>query len=194
MRLPSFARGAAVAAAFAIAFAGTACDSGPDEIRTVADFDAAPCLLFTEDAMRRTVADPYARLAGVEPTLVKSEAADVGQDTRACVYTFEAGGPAQVPQVGQMTVTVAHHRNGSQPLAICVAGAAQRAAGYRLQQIGDQACMTPTSDLWMKVGESYYQVVVVPQPGFDNEVDASLALSPIILTVAEGAASRLPKS
>ena len=124
----------------------------------------------------------------------KTQAADVGEDTRACVYTFEAAGAPQVPQVGQMTVTVAHHRNGSQPLAICVAGAAQKAAGYKLQQIGDQACLSPTSDLWMKVGEHYYQVVVVPQPGFDNPVDANLALSPIILTVAEGAASRMPKS
>ena len=46
----------------------------------------------------------------------------------------------------------------------------------------------------MKVGEHFYQVVVVPQPGFDNPVDANLALSPLILTVAEGAASRMPKS
>jgi hypothetical protein len=186
MRLP------AVAALLAL-LAAAGCSSGPDEIRTVADFDAAPCLLFTEDAMRRTVAEPYARLAGVEPTLLKTEAVDVGENTRACVYTFEAGGQSQVPEVGQMTVTVARHQDGSQPLAICVAGAAQRADGYRLQKIGDQACITPTSDLWMKVGENYYHVVVVPQPGFGNEVDAALALSPIILTVAEGAASRLPR-
>lgn len=190
MRLPSLVRGVIVLALLGV----SGCGGGPDEIRTVADFDAAPCLLFTEEAMRQTVAEPYSRLAGVEPQLLKTQAADVGEDTRACVYTFEAAGAPQVPQVGQMTVTVAHHRNGSQPLAICVAGAAQKAAGYKLQRIGDQACLSPTSDLWMKIGEHYYQVVVVPQPGFDNPVDANLALSPIILTVAEGAASRMPKS
>jgi hypothetical protein len=167
---------------------------GPDEIRTVADFDASPCLLFTDEAMRQTVAAPYARLAGVEPTLVKVEPADVGEDTRACVYTFEASGVAQVPQVSQMTVTIAHNKNGSQPLALCVAGAAQRADGYKLQQIGDQACLSPTSDLWLRVADNYFQVVVVPQPGFDNPVDMSLAVSPIILEVGKGAASRMPTS
>jgi hypothetical protein len=190
MRLPSLVRGVVVLALLG----ASGCSGGPDEIRTVADFDAAPCLLFTEEAMRQTVAEPYSQLAGVEPKLLKTQAADVGEDTRACVYTFEAAGAPQVPQVGQMTVTVAHHKSGSQPLAICVAGAAQKAAGYKLHRIGDQACLSPTSDLWMRVGEHYYQVVVVPQPGFDNPVDANLALSPIILTVAEGAASRMPKS
>jgi hypothetical protein len=190
MRLPSFVRCAAVVALLAAA----GCGSEPEEIRTVADFDAAPCLLFTDEAMHKTVSEPYAHLAGVEPTLRKSEPADVGEDTRACVYTFEAAGSPQVPQVGQMTVTVAHHRDGSQPLAICVAGAAQKAAGYKLQKIGDQACLSPSADLWMKVGDHYFQIVVVPQPGFPNPVDANLALSPIILTVAEGTASRMPRS
>ena len=54
--------------------------------------------------------------------------------------------------------------------------------------------MTPTSDLWMKVGENYYHVVVVPQPRFVNEVDAALALSPIILTVAEVPHPACPES
>ena len=136
--------------------------------------------------MRRTVAEPYARLAGVEPTLLKTEAADVGENTRACVYTFEAGGQSQVPEVGQMTVTVARHQDGSQPLAICVAGAAQRG---RLPPAEDRRSGVYDPDL-RSVDESRRELL--PRRGraaparFVNEVDAALALSPIILTVAEG--------
>lgn len=203
MRLPPLApsraqppppRRLAVAAALAVAALAPAACGGPDDIRRVADFDARPCLLFTDDAMRMTVTEGYARLAGVDPRLVKAEEAKVGDDTHACVYTFEADGQSQVPQIGQMTVTVAHNKNGSQPLALCVAGAAQRADGYKLQRIGDQACLSPTSDLWLRVGDNYFHIVVVPQPGFDNPVDANLALSPIILAVGEGTASRMPKT
>ena len=141
MRLPSFVRGVVVLALIGV----SGCSSGPDEIRTVADFDAAPCLLFTDEAMSGTVAEPYARLAGVEPKLTKTQAADVGEDTRACVYTFEAAGAPQVPQVGQMTVTVAHHKDGSQPLAICVGRGGPE--GGRVQAAADRRPGLPVADL-----------------------------------------------
>ena len=65
---------------------------------------------------------------------------------------------------------------------------------YSLQPIGEQACLSPTSDLWVKHGAHYYHVVLVPQPGFDNPVDMNLALSPMILAVGEAAVANLPKS
>lgn len=172
----------------------TACESGPEDIRSVADFDARPCLLFTDDAMRGTITEGYARLAGVEPRLEETEEASVGDDARACVYRFQADGTSQVPEMEAITVTIAHSRNGSQPLALCIAAAAQRVDGYRIEQVGDQGCLTPSSDLWFRVGDNYFQVAVVAQPGFDNPIDTYFALSPIIRAVGEGAASRMPAS
>jgi hypothetical protein len=102
--------------------------------------------------------------------------------------------PTQVPPVNTLTVTLEHAKAGSQPLAICVAGAASKTPGYKLQQIGDSACLSPSSDLWMKHGPNYFHVVLVPQPGFDNPVDMNLALSPMIVAVGQAAASNLPKS
>ena len=173
-------------------FVGSACSKSTD-IRTVADFDDHPCALFTNDALSRIVADPYEALAGVTPTLKGTQASKTGGETFACTYSFEAQG-AEVPQVSTMTVTVAHMRKGSQPLAICMAGAMTNAAGYESEKIGDQACLSPSSDLWMKIGNEYFHVVVVPQPGFPNPVDAHFALSPVILAVATAAADRMPKT
>jgi hypothetical protein len=169
------------------------CSSSAPDIRTVADFDKHPCALFTDAVFSQIVGPPYHDLAEVNATLKGSEPHE-SDDTSACTYDFEASGAPTVPEVGRMTVTVAHARSGSQPYAVCSAGAQTRAGGYRAEKIADGVCLSPSSDLWMKVGANYFHVVVVPQPGFTNPVEANQALSPLILTVAQGAADRIPKS
>jgi hypothetical protein len=166
--------------------------SGPSEITSVKDFDKAPCLLLPNDTMNNLVKAPYADLTGVEPTLLNSKSAS-SQGTVACVYSFEAKNTT-IPQLRQFTVTVAHSDDGNRPLAICVAGAYNNAGGYKIQKIGDQSCTSPSSDLWIKLGAHYFHVVVVPQPGFSDPIDASYALSPMILAVGTAAAERMPKT
>ena len=85
-------------------------------------------------------------------------------------------------------------RSGSQPYAVCSAGAQTKSSGYRSEKIGDGACLSPSSDLWMKIGDHYFHVVVVAQPGFTNPVENSVALSPLLLTVAQATADRMPKA
>jgi hypothetical protein len=189
MRLPSLL---SCVAALICAACLVGC-GGPDEIRTVADFDDNPCGLFTDDVFTGVVSAPYRDLAGVEPTLLSAKASDSGTDTHACTYSFE-GKQTQVPEVRTFTVTVAHAQSANQPLAICQAGAASRSPGYKIQQIGDGGCTDPNSDLWLRLGEHYFHVVVVPQPGFVNPVDRSFALSPMLLAVGTATASRMPKS
>jgi hypothetical protein len=166
--------------------------SGPSEIKSVKDFDKAPCLLLSDDAMNNLIKEPYADLTGVEPTLVGSKSAS-SQGTVACVYSFEAKNTT-IPQLREFTVTVAHSDDGNRPLAICVAGAYSNAGGYKIQKIGDQSCTSPSSDLWLKIGTHYFHVVVVPQPGFTDPIDASFALSPMILAVGTATADRMPKT
>jgi hypothetical protein len=92
-------------------------------------------------------------------------------------------------------VTLAHAQSASQPLAICVAGATARAAGYtKRDDIGDSACISPTADLWLRIGGHYFHVVVVPQPGFTDPLDRLQALAPLTLAVAQSAADRLPRT
>jgi hypothetical protein len=167
---------------------------GPSEVRTVADFDAAPCLLFSADRMAQIVAEPFGQLVGSAPKVSGDPAASSTNGGHACTYTFVPSQATRVPPVANLTVTLEHTPAGSQPLAICVAGAATKAPGYKVHRIGEQACLSPTSDLWLKHGEHYYHVVLVPQPGFDNPVDMNLALSPMILAVGEAAVANLPKS
>lgn len=177
----------------ALAAVAGGCSSRPTEVRSLADFDANPCALFTDAAMASLVEDSIRGLTGVPVTLVDTNISE-SSDTVACSYFFEAKGSA-VPQVSTLSVTVAHElRGGSQPLAICLAGAANRTAGYKVHEIADVACTNPTSDLWMRIGENFFHVVVVAQPGFPNPVDNSLALSPLILAVARATADRMPKS
>jgi hypothetical protein len=184
---------AAIAVLATAPMLASGCSSHAD-IRTVADFDNDPCALFTDDVMSRIVGPPYKDLASVDTTLKSSASSKSGGDTFACTYNFEAKNEPQVPQVRTMTVTVAHTKSGSQPYAICSAGAQTKASGYRSEKIGDGVCLSPSSDLWMKIGANYFHVKVVPQPGFTNPVEANQALSPLILTVAQGAADRMPKS
>ena len=167
---------------------------GPTEIKTVSDFDEAPCLLFAEDAMRQIVAEPFRDLLGSDPKTTQEPEEASGGDSHACVYRLGPTQASRVPPVNTLTVTIEHNAGGSQPLAICVAGAGTNSPGYKLQQIADQACLSPTSDLWMRIGENFYHVVLVPQPGFDNPVDMNLALSPMILAVGTAVAGRMPKS
>lgn len=171
----------------------TGCSS-PADIRTVADFDGAPCGLFTDDVLGRLVGPPYTDLAQVGTALKGATSSQSGDDTYACTYTFEAKAPPAVPQVRTMTVTVAHAKSGSQPYAVCSAGAQTKSSGYRSEKIGDGACLSPSSDLWMKIGDHYFHVVVVAQPGFTNPVENSVALSPLLLTVAQATADRMPKA
>jgi hypothetical protein len=173
---------------------GAAGCGGPSEVRSVADFDAAPCLLFSGERMTQIVARPFGNLVGSEPKLSGDPAASSSDVSHACTYTFQPTRPTRVPPVASVTVTLEHAKSGSQPLAICMAGAATNAPGYKTHPIGEQACLSPTSDLWMKHGEHFYHVVLVPQPGFDNPVDMNLALSPMILAVGEAAVANLPKS
>jgi len=181
------------ALAVAVMLAATGC-GGPDAIRTVGDFDAAPCLLFSAERMTQVIAEPFRDLVGSAPKLSGDPKASSSDAGHACTYTFVPSQPTKVPPVNLLTATLEHNENGSQPLSICVAGAAAQAPGYKLQQIGDQACLSPTSDLWMKYGENFYHVVLVPQPGFDNPVDMNLALSPMILAIGRAAAANLPKT
>jgi hypothetical protein len=167
---------------------------GPSEVRSVADFDAAPCLLLSAERMTQIVTQPFGDLVGSEPKLSGDPAASSSDASHACTYTFVPSQPTRVPPVANLTVTLEHAESGSQPLAICVAGAASKAPGYKLQQIGEQACLSPTSDLWLQHGQHFYHVVLVPQPGFDNPVDMNLALSPMILAVGKAAVANLPKS
>jgi hypothetical protein len=183
--------GALLAAAGPLLAAGC---GGPSEVRSVADFDAAPCLLFSAERMTQIVGEPFSNLVGSAPKLSGDPAASSSGAGHACTYAFVPSQETRVPPVASLTVTLEHTASGSQPLAICVAGAATKAPGYQLQKIGEQACLSPTSDLWMKHGEHFYHVVLVPQPGFDNPVDMNLALSPMILAVGEAAAANLPKS
>jgi hypothetical protein len=185
---------AAVAVLVATSLIASGCSSSPADIRTVADFDNDPCALFTDDALSKIVGPPYKDLAQVDASLRSSSSSKSGGDTYACTYNFEAKNPPAVPQVRSMTVTVAHTKSGSQPYSVCSAGAQTKASGYRSEKIGDGVCLSPTSDLWMKIGGNYFHVVVVPQPGFTNPVEFNQALSPLILTVAQGAADRMPKA
>jgi hypothetical protein len=169
------------------------CGGEPD-IRSVADFDDHPCALLPEDTMKSVVSPRYMDLAGVDVKPNGAKASSAGDDTFACTYTYAAAGSPAVREVAAMTVTVAHTRTGSQPFSICAAGATARAGGYRTEEIGDQACLSPTADLWMRIGAQFYHVVVVPQPGFSNPVEASQALSALILDVARAAAARMPKA
>lgn len=177
-----------------VGFALAGCSSGVDGIRSVADFDKAPCQLFTDDVLSAIVAGPYEDLAQVKPNLVGTKASTAAGDTYACTYSFVAASRPAVPEVASMTVTVGHAHNGSQPFAVCSAGAQTKATGYRVEKIGDDACLSPSSDLWLKIGANYYHVVAVPQPGFANPVQANVSLSPLLLTVADGVAQRMPKS
>ncbi len=182
-----------LAAAALLLGLGAGCSDTAD-IRTVADFDEQPCGLFTDDVLSKIVGPPYQDLAEVEPTLTRSSSVTAGGDTYACTYSFKASKPPAVPEVATMTVTVAHTKSGSQPYSVCDAGAQTKASGYRSEKIGDGVCLSPSSDLWMKIGANYFHVVVVPQPGFGNPVEARQALSPLILTVAQAAADRMPKA
>jgi len=173
-------------------FTLVACDKEPD-IRTVADFDAHPCALFTDATMSGVISAPYIDLAGVDASLVKRTSSVAAGDTYACTYTYKAIGRPNAVEVTSMTVTVAHAHTGSQPYSVCVAGATAKAGGYRTEKIGDQACLSPSSDLWMKIADQYVHVVVVPQPGFASPVDANQALAPIIFAVAQATADRMPK-
>jgi hypothetical protein len=166
--------------------------SASDDIRTVADFDANPCALFTEDAIKGVVGAPYLEIQETPPTLASAKADQV-DDLHSCVYSFEVPN-ASIPGMTTFTVTVSHQQAASQPLAICVAGANTKNDGYKLQDFGDVSCTTPSSDLWMKIGEHYFHVVLVPQPGFSNPVEQSVATSPVLLAVGKGAADRLPKT
>jgi hypothetical protein len=166
--------------------------SQPADIRSVADFDETPCALIAEDAVRQLVAEPIRELTRVEPTLEDASASD-SNGTFACVYSFTAPESA-LPQVTSFTVTVAHADQGSQPLAICAAGAGSRNPGYKTHEIGDLACTSPSSDLWMRIGDHFYHVAVVAQPGFQSPVENSLALTPLILAVARAAADRMPRA
>ena len=183
-----------VALALAAVAALAGCSSQVDGIRSVADFDKAPCQLFTDDVLSSIVAGPYEDLAQVKPRLVDTKASTAAGDTYACTYFFVAAGQPAVPEVASMTVTVGHAHHGDQPFAVCSAGAQTKASGYREEKIGDGACLSPSSDLWMKIGSNYYHVVAVPQPGFKNPVQANVSLSPLLLTVADGVAQRMPKS
>jgi hypothetical protein len=182
-----------VAAVLGVVASLAAC-GGPTEVRSVADFDAAPCLLFSGQRMTQVIAEPFGELVGSEPKLSGDPAASSSDASHACTYTFLPSQPTRVPPVGSLTVTLEHNKGGSQPLAICVAGAATKAPGYKVHPIGEQACLSPTSDLWMKHGEHFYHVVLVPQPGFDNPVDMNLALSRMIIAVGEAAVANLPKT
>ena len=165
--------------------------SSSEGVRSVADFDDRPCELFTNDVFTTIVAAPYSDVARVAPKLKDAKESST-DDAHACVYSFTADGTA-VPQVRTMTVTVAHTTGGSQPYAVCAAGAQSRSAGYRSEKIGDGACLSPSTDLWLKLGSEYFHVVAVPQPGFGNPVEANAALSPLLLVVAQAAADRMPR-
>lgn len=169
-----------------------ACDSQPQGVNSLGDFDDRPCDLIPGEIFTGIVTGPYQDLAGVVPTLKGTTSATSGGDTFACVYAYEAKA-SRVPQVGTMTVTVAHSLSGSQPYAVCSAGAQTRASGYRSEEIGDGACLSPSSDLWLKLGAAYFHVVAVPQPGFGNPVEANAALSPLLLVVAQATADRMPR-
>jgi hypothetical protein len=186
-------RFALLAAVLAMLVGAVGCGGEPD-IRSVADFDDHPCALLPEDTMKSVVSPRYMDLAGVDVKPNGAKASSSGDDTYACTYSYAAAGSTPVREVAAMTVTVAHTKTGSQPFSICAAGSTAKAGGYRTEQIGDQACLSPTSDLWMRIGAEFYHVVVVPQPGFSSPVEANQALSPLILDVARAAAARMPKA
>lgn len=166
---------------------------GDPEIHTVADFDDHPCALISEEIMKAVVSPPYKDLAGVDVKPQGSASSASSGDTYACTYSYTAAESTPVREVGQLTVTVAHSKTGSQPFAICAAGTTAKAGGYRSEQVGDQACVSPTSDLWIRIGAQFYHVVIVPQPGFASPVDANQALSALILAVGQAVAARMPK-
>jgi hypothetical protein len=178
----------AMAAVAALVGCGTS-----EDISTVADFDDHPCGLVSTDIMTGIIAQPYHDAAQGTPVLSGEKESDES-GTTACTYSYKAP-DAAVPQLGTFTVTIAHTEAGNRPLAICSAGATSRTAGYTVpDHIGDDACLSPTADLWMRVGQHYYHVVVGPQPGFSNPVDRLQALAPMILAVARSAADRLPRT
>jgi hypothetical protein len=179
-----------VAALACLAMAGC---GGPDEIRSVRDFDDAPCLLFDGPTMTKLVTEPLGALTGSAPTLVGEPEESVGDGTYACVYSYVPSAPSAVPPVQSLTLTIARTTIGSQPLALCVAGEAAGTGGYKTHKIGDQACISPTTDLWLRIADNFFHVVVVPQPGFDDPVDMNLALTPLLLRVGEGVVSRMPR-
>ena len=135
--------GACLALGLAVAGAG-AC-AGPDPsthpIKTVADFDDYPCALMTEDELKGALRPPYLELLGVAPTLAKDPTPTTAGDTHACVYTFEPG-PQGHEKIDDLTVTVAHQRSGSQPFAICVAGAGTKTPGYNWRRSATRPAST----------------------------------------------------
>lgn len=180
--------GAFVAALVGMLAAGC---GASDDIRTVADFDANPCALFTDASISDTVGAPYVDIEEAPPVLRSSREADDG-GARSCVYAFDVPQP-RLTQMSSFTVTVSHLDGASQPLAICAAGANTKNPGYTLQEFADLACTTPSSDLWMRIGERFFHVVVVAQPGFDDPVARSVAISPVLLVVGRATADRMPK-
>jgi hypothetical protein len=184
---------AGLAAAVVILMSAVAC-GGTADIKSVADFDSHPCALLPEDTMAAVVSPPYKDLAGVDVAPKGTKASANANDTYACTYSYTAAQAPEVPEVSSMTVTVAHTRSGSQPFAICAAGTTAKAGGYRAEDIGDQACVSPSNDLWMRIGNDFYHIVVVPQPGFASPIDASQALADILTDVARATAVRMPKS
>lgn len=188
--MASFIRaGAAAALIMIVALAG--CGRPTDDIRTVADFDANPCALFTDTAMAGVVTSAYQQVAQATPTL-SSAKPDDGGGAHSCVYAFVVPG-AVIPQMASLTVVISHMDSGNRPLAICAAGAQTNSGGYELQPFGDQSCMTPTADLWMRVGTHYFHIVVNPQPGFADAVDRAQAIGPIIDAVGSMTADLMPK-
>jgi hypothetical protein len=148
----------------------------------------------TEDELRAALRPPYQALLGVEPVVVANPVEANQGGNHACVYRFQPGKQSNLSKITDLTVTLGRPINGSQPYAICVAGATNKAPGYKIEKVGDQACLDPSSNLWMKIAENYYQVVLTPQPGFTDPVEANLALGPMILGVARAAADRLPRT
>lgn len=198
MSSPPLRRRLAVCAILSLALvapaACTKADPSTHPIRSVADFDGNPCGLMTEAEVREALRPSYQALLGIEPVLAKDPVEASTADNHACVYAFKPGAQSAVSKITDLSVTLSRQRSGSQPFAICVAGAGTKTPGYRIEKVGDQACLDPRSNLWMKIAENYYQVVLTPQPGFTDEVEANLALSPMILAVARAAAQRLPRA
>ena len=162
-----------------------------DDNRSVADFDANPCALFTDESIKNAVGAPYIDIEESPPVLRSSEATDEGGG-HSCVYTFDVP-QARIAEMRSFTATVSHLDSASQPLALCAAGANTKNQGYAIQDLGDLACTTPSSDLWMRIGENFFHVVVVAQPGFADPVARSTAISPVLLSLGRATADRMPK-
>lgn len=166
----------------------------PQRPSTVAEFDDHPCALLTGEEMTGVIGEVFSRLANAAPELKE----DPDEDTKnepSCAYHFglPKGASSMTKELQEVTVSVSRVKVGG-GLGACMQAATADSSIYRpIPALGDEACLTPTYDLWVRVGTNFYHVASYPQPGWPNTADGDQSMAPLTLAVGRAVADRLPK-